>query len=220
MAVLLNQAGAVLCENDCTTPKFNDPKAAPVYEFLRAINKQAPPGLAFDPDEGKIYSQLFKGVSAYQIAGSWHTTWATQSGCADCQYSAVPLPEGGQDSSVVVGNVLYAVLKQSKNPDLAKEFVKLLVRDDVQDLVFPSLGRLPATKSALTKLRPTADTATQSFIDVLLNSPELNVLPQFSKNPQKVWTAYNDMLAKVLTTEEPIQTLLDEGQLAAEEASK
>lgn len=217
IAVYLAQAGAPMCKENCTYPYFNNPDAVPVMEFLREINRYTPPGLTFNPDEGQVYSQLFQGVSAYQVAGSWHPAWAIQSGCEDCRYSSVPIPADGQPASVIVGNVIYAVLKQSKHPDIAAEWVKFLARDDVQDLVFPTIGRLPSTRSALTKLRPDAPPADQAYIDELLNNPELEILPQWRKDPQKLWTIYNDMLTKILTTEDDVAAIMDEAQMAADE---
>jgi multiple sugar transport system substrate-binding protein len=212
IAVYLAQAGAPMCKDDCTYPYFNNPDAVPVMQFLREINRFTPPGLTFDPDEGRVYSQLFNGLSAYQIAGSWHVGWAKSSGCEDCRYSGVPVPEGGQPASIIVGNVMYAVLQQSKNPALAAEFIEFMTRDDVQDLVYPTLGRLPSTRSALTKLRPNVDEATQAFIDQLLNNPELGILPQWRKDPQKLWSIYNDMLIRVLSTEDPIEEIMNDAQ--------
>ncbi|MBA3943070.1 MAG: sugar ABC transporter substrate-binding protein [Herpetosiphonaceae bacterium] len=220
VAVYMAQSDAPMCKDNCTTPFFNNPKAIPVLEFLRKINKFTPPGLTFNADEGQVYTQLFQNKSAYQIAGSWHTAWAKENKCPDCRYSPIPIPAGGHDASVIVGNVIYTVLKQSKHPAMAAEWVKFLARDGVQDLVYPALGRLPATRSALTKLRPSVSTADQAFIDVLLNSKDLQVLPQWQKNPQLLWTAYNDMLTKLLTTDTPVQQLVDEAQKAAEAALK
>lgn len=201
-------------------PAFNDAKAVPVYEFLRKLNAATPPGLTFEADEGKVYSQLFQGKSAYQMAGGWHVTWAKENKCADCRYSDVPLPEGGKPASVIVANVMYGALKTSKNPELAKEFVKYVAKDDVQALAFQASGRLPTTKSALTALRPNVDSNTQAYIDVLLNSSNLYAMPQWSKNTQKIWTAYGDFLTKLYTTDAPVQGLLDELQKTAEEAVK
>jgi multiple sugar transport system substrate-binding protein len=217
IAVFLAQAGAPMCKEDCTYPDFNNPKAIPVMEFLREINRYTPPGLTFNPDEGQVYSQLFQGLSAYQVAGSWHPGWAKQSNCEDCRYSGVPVPADGQPASIIVGNVIYAVLKDSEHPDVAAEWVKFLARDDVQDLVYPALGRLPSTRSALTKLRPDVEPADQAYIDQLLNNPELGVLPQWRKDPQKLWSIYNDMLTKILTTEDSIEGIMNEAQAAAEE---
>lgn len=217
VAVYLAQADAPMCKDDCTYPYFDNPAAVPVLQFLREINRYTPPGLTFDPDEGRVYSQLFGGLSAYQIAGSWHVNWAKQSGCEDCRYSSVPIPNGGHPASIIVGNVIYAVLKDSKHPDVAAEFIKFMTRDDVQDMVYPTLGRLPSTRSALKKLRPNVDPATQAFIDELLNNPQLGVLPQWRKDPQKLWQIYNDLLTEVLTTETPVEDLMDQAQQKADE---
>ncbi len=216
IAVFLAQAGAPLCQDNCTKPYFNNPDAIPVLEFIRELHKQTPPGLSFNANEGQVYEQLFLGLSAYQIAGSWHPGWAKSVGCEDCRYSAVPIPEDGQPASIIVGNVIYAVLQQSEHPELAAEWVKFLVREDTQDLVYPTLGRLPSTRSALTKLRPNVDSATQEFIDQLLNNSELEILPQWRKDPQLLWGIYNDLLIEVLTTERPIAEIMEEAQLAAE----
>ncbi|MDM4762205.1 sugar ABC transporter substrate-binding protein [Galbitalea sp. SE-J8] len=217
-AVFLNQAGAPLATAD-GKPNFNDPKALDVYKFLREIDKTTQPGLNFDPDEGKIYSALFEGKSAYQVAGSWHVAWAAQSGCTDCQYSMVPLPAGGTQSSLVVGNVLYAVLKTSKHVDLAKEFVKSLTTDEAQELGYTAIGRIPATKSALEAVRPTMSAAEQPFADVLLNA-DVHPLPQWSTNPQQVWQAWNDAFLKTLTTNDSLSDIWDEAQATAETALK
>ena len=220
IAVYLTQAGAPMCQDDCTTPYFNNPDAVPVMEFIRTLHQSTPPGLAFNPHEGQVYEQLFRGLSAYQIAGSWHPGWAKDTGCEDCRYSAIPVPEGGQPASMIVGNVIYAVLQQSEHPEIAAEWVKLLAREDVQALVYPSLGRLPSTRSALTTLSPDVDPATQVFIDQLLTSPELEILPQWRQDPEKLWGIYNELLTQVLTTDRPIQEIMDEAQVAADEVTQ
>ena len=221
-AVYLAQAGAPMStpgENGLDVPNFNDPNAVPVYEFLREIEGYAPPGLAFEANEGIVYSELHQGKSAYQLAGSWHVSWGQGNGCGEeCQYSTIPLPEGGQAASIVVGNVIYGALKASENPDLAVEFVKFLQRDDVQALVFDSFGFLPATRSGLAELYPNVDPATQAYIDVLTTSDNLLSMPQWEKNTQKIWTSYGDFLTKLYTTDEPVTALLDELQAEAEAA--
>lgn len=219
LGVLLAQAGADLCTDDCTRPYFNNPKAVPVLEFLRDLYHYTPPGLAFNPDEGQIYEQLFRGLSAYQIAGSWHPQWALDTGCEDCRYSSVPVPVPGAEANLVVGNVIYAVLAQSQHPDLAAEWVKFLVRDDVQALIYPTLGRLPTTRPALQTLRQSADPAMQPFINELLENPNLTVLPQWQTQPQELWRIYNEMLLQVLTTQRPIPELMDEAQRLALEVA-
>lgn len=216
IAAFLAQADASLCQDNCTVPYFNNPKAIPVLEFIRELYQYTPPGLAFNPHEGQVYEQLFRGLSAYQIAGSWHPGWAKDIGCEDCRYSAIPVPEGGQPASMIVGNVIYAVLQQSEHQEIAAEWVKFLAREDVQSLVFPSLGRLPSTRSALTGLSPNVDPATQVFIDQLLNNPELEILPQWRQDPEKMWGIYNEMLTEILSTDHPIPDIMDEAQAKAD----
>lgn len=217
IAAYLAQAGAPLCQDDCTMPYFNNPDAVPALEFIRELYQSTPPGLAFNPHEGQVYEQLFRGLSAYQIAGSWHPDWATATGCEDCRYSPIPVPEGGEPASMIVGNVIYAVLKQSKHPEIAAEWVKFLAREDVQALVYPSLKRLPSTRTALTALSPDVDPDTQVFIDQLLNNSELEILPQWRHDPEKLWDIYNEMLVDVLTTERQIPEIMDEAQAKADE---
>ncbi len=217
IAVFLAQSGAPMCQDNCTRPYFNNPDAVPVMEFLRELHRTTPPGLAFNPNEGQVYEQLFRGLSAFQIAGSWHPTWAKSVGCADCRYSAVPVPEEGQPASMIVGNVIYAVLQQSEHPEIAAEWVKFVTREDVQALVYPSLGRLPSTRSALMALYPDVDEATQQFIDQLLHNSELEILPQWRTEPQQMWRIYNEMLTEILTTERPVAEIMDEAQAKAEE---
>ena len=216
VAVLLAQANAELCQNDCSFPFFNDPNAVPVYEFLREMNKLTPPGLTFEPDEGKVYSQLFEGKSAFQIAGSWHPNWAAGAGCANCQYSGVPIPPGGQAASIIVGNGIYAVTAQSQYPEQAANFVKLLAAPEPQELIYSAMGRLPTTKSGLNALRPNVTPAEQAYIDELLNNPDLRILPSWPKNPQQVWTIYNEMLTQILTSDRPVNEIMNEYQAQAE----
>jgi multiple sugar transport system substrate-binding protein len=215
VSVFLNQLDALICQNNCTEPFFDNPKTVPVLEFIRQLNQYTPPGLTLNPEEGQVYTPLFEGKSAYQIAGSWHPKWAKDTGCKDCRYSTVPIPTGGHAASLVVGNVIYAIPMQAQHPELAKEWLRLMVSAKVQDQLFVTSGRLPATRSALTKLRPTVDSATQLFIDELLNNPNLTVLPQW-KDPLKTWKVYNDqVLLPVLTTNRPIQEIIDQAQVQA-----
>jgi len=210
VAVYLKQAGADIIKDD-GFPWFDNPKTVPVLDFLRKINKFTPPGLTFNPDEGQVYSQLFQGVTAYQICGSWHVQWAKDSGLENAMYSGVPIPKDGQPASVVVGNVINAVLTVSKHPQEAAEWIKLFTQDQVQDLVNPVLGRMPSTRSALERLKPDASEADNAFINELLTA-DLGILPQWRQNPQQLWTIYNDLLTQVLSTEDPIDQLIGSAQ--------
>ena len=74
------------------------------------------------------------------------------------------------------------------------------------------------TRSALNRLRPDLVPALQAYIDILLNSENLDAMPQWVKGSQTIWTAYGDFLTKLFTTDDDVQTLMDEMQATAEAA--
>jgi multiple sugar transport system substrate-binding protein len=216
-AVYSKTAGADLATEE-VQPWFDNPKSEKVLTFLREIHRFTPPGLSFNPDEGQVYSQLFQGVSAMQICGSWHVKWAVDSGLENALYSPIPIPdEDGVPATGVVGNVIQSVMAQTKHPEESLYFCRCFLEDDVQDMVAPIFGWKPSKRSALERLKETASDADLIFIDLLLNA-DLGVLPQWRKDPQKVWTVYNEMITKLLTTETPVLQLMDEAQAAAEAA--
>jgi ABC-type glycerol-3-phosphate transport system substrate-binding protein len=215
-AVYNKTAGADLAQDDGKVPWFNNPKSEKVLTFLREIHRFTPPGLSFNPDEGQVYSQLFQGISAMQICGSWHIRWAQDSGLENAMYSAIPIPdEDGVPATGVVGNVILSAMSKSKYPAESLYFCRCFLEDDVQDLVYPTQGRMPSTRSALERFKATADEANQMFIDLLLNA-DLGVLPQWRQDPQKLWTVYNDLITRLLTTEDPVLQIMDEAQTAAD----
>jgi putative chitobiose transport system substrate-binding protein len=216
-AVYSKTAGADLATEE-VQPWFNNPKSEKVLTFLRELHRFTPPGLSFNPDEGQVYTQLFQGISAMQICGSWHVKWAKDSGLDNAMYSAIPIPdEEGIPATGVVGNVIQSVMSKTKYPEEALYFTRCFLEADVQDMVAPLFGWKPSTRSALERLKESASDADLIFIDLLLNA-DLGVLPQWRKDPQKIWTVYNDLITQLLTTEDPVQQLMDEAQDAAEAA--
>jgi ABC-type glycerol-3-phosphate transport system substrate-binding protein len=214
-AVYSKTAGADLATEE-VAPWYNNPKSEKVLTFLRELHKSTPPGLSFNPDEGQVYTQLFKGISAMQICGSWHVKWAKDTGLDNAKYSAIPIPdEEGIPATGVVGNVIQSVMSKTAHPEEALYFCRCFLEDDVQDHVAPVFGWKPSKRSALDRLKASASEADQIFIDLLLNA-DLGVLPQWRKDPQKLWAVYNDLITKLLTTEEPVLDLMDQAQSAAD----
>lgn len=218
ISVYLAQMDALPCADEtCTVPRFDDPKAIPVYEMLRELVASTPPGLIDNTNEGEVYEVLFRGLSAYQIAGSWHVGWAETAGCTTCRYSAIPIPREGNPANLLVGNVLYGAPSKGNNPELAKEWLEILISEDAQQRVFEHLGRLPVRRSVLTDIQETADDATATFIDELLNNEDLVILPQWEVNPKETWAIYNELLIGILKTNRPIPELMEEAQTELEE---
>lgn len=217
IAVFQAQLDALPCADEaCTIPKFDNPNTIPVYEFPREITSYTPPGLIDNTNEGQVYEALFRGISAYQIAGSWHVGWAADAGCDTCRYSAIPIPREGHPASLLVGNVLYGAPSHAPHPELAKEWIELLISPEVQERVFQQLGRLPVRRSILSTFRETVDPSTATFIDELLYNEDLTILPQWASNPRETWAIYNDLLTAVLKTDRPIPEIMAEAQAAIE----
>jgi ABC-type glycerol-3-phosphate transport system substrate-binding protein len=222
LAVYMQQLGVTLNKPDqFDYPNFNDPAGQPVWEFVRKILPYTPPGLAFEPDEGKVYSQLFAGGSAHQMAGSWHVSWAKTQGLENAIYGAVPIPQGGKPASYVVGNVIWGAMAASKAPDLAKDWIITSQDDSIQKNILSSAGRLPATKSGIAVVLDTAevDDATKQYAKLLRDS-DLGILPQWTKEPNKLNTIWNDLFTAVLTTQTDVKQLMDDAQAKAEELMK
>ncbi len=217
IAVFQAQLDALPCADEaCTIPRFDNPNARPVYELLREITAYTPPGLIDNTNEGQVYEALFRGISAYQIAGSWHVGWAASAGCDTCRYSPIPIPREGHSAGLLVGNVLYGAPSHAPHPELAKEWIELLLSAEVQERVFQQLGRLPVRFSTLRTIRETVDPATATFIDELLYNENLTILPQWANNPRETWAIYNDLLTAVVKTDRPIQEIMAEAQAAIE----
>jgi ABC-type glycerol-3-phosphate transport system substrate-binding protein len=137
---------------------------------------------------------------------------AKDNGLENAMYSPIPIPdEDGIPATGVVGNIIVSVLSETDHPEEASYFARVLLEDDVQALLNPLFGRLPSTRSALTALQEQTDESNGLFIDLLLNN-DLGVLPQWRKDPQKIWTVYNDLITKLLTTEESVSSLMDQAQ--------
>lgn len=239
VAPYLYQEEGAFCNEDCTAPTFNTPQVIPVYEWFRELYALTPPGLAFNGDEGFVFSQLFSGFTAMQTAGTWHPKWALDSGCTDCRYFPLPTRvEGGKRANVVVSNVIYSVMETSEHKEEAMMFLEWILNDEVQRHTSWSAGRLPTTYSGLKILEEigagdvgqvpdTWDAATQGdpiafiqpylgYADELMNG-DVGTLPLWETRAPELNQVWNDMFAEILTTDRPIQEITDEFQVKAEE---
>jgi ABC-type glycerol-3-phosphate transport system substrate-binding protein len=216
LGVQLNKPGAF------DQPNFNDPDGFPVWELVRNLNPYEPPNLIFEENESTVYTQLFLGKSAQQIAGSWYATWAVQNGFNNSLWGPVPIPLGGQQASYVVGNVLYGVLGATKVPDLAKDWVMTSQDDQVQNHIFAASGRLPTTLSAMNTLLadtttgPGHPTSADKTFGQLLRDSDLGILPQWTKSPNQLNQIWNDLYTAVITTSTDIEQLANDAQARAE----
>lgn len=240
----LYQMDAPLCNMpDCDTPSFNHPNAAVVYEWFDELNQYTPPGVTFNGDEAFVFTQLFAGNVAMQTAGSWHPSWAEASGCLDCRYFPLPVHRDGHRANVVVGNAIYSIMANTEYPEEAQRFLEWLLRDDIQSSLFWTGvgGRLPTTFTGIQLLIDVIQGDTASvplfysevlgrdltyapleaarfsvFIDELLNG-EVHILPPWANNFTAMNLLWNEMFAEILTSDSPVQDILDEYQARAED---
>ncbi|MGI6375286.1 MAG: ABC transporter substrate-binding protein [Anaerolineae bacterium] len=214
VSVYSSIAGAPLCKEDCTYPWFDDPTLEKVFSFIREIHRYTPPGLSFNPDEPQVYHQLSRGVTAYQVAANWHVNYARENDAVDdVQYGLIPMPDdGGNFVSRTVGNTMALALSGTKHPQEAIEFLKILTMDDVTDFVYQcSPGRSPSTFTGLERTRPKIEPHHEVFFNTLRDG-EVGCMPQWPKEATQVWGALNDMLIKLLTTEDRVLDLMAEAQ--------
>jgi multiple sugar transport system substrate-binding protein len=219
IAVYQAQLDALPCADAaCTIPDFNQEHVIPVYEFLRDLAAFTPPGLLTNTNEGQVYEVLFRGGSAYQMAGSWHTAWAATTGCETCRYSSLPIPRDGHTANLVVGNVLFGVPSSALHPEMAVEWLDLMLSEETQARIFTDLaGRIPIRRSTLEALLPTAPDATAVFITELLTNDAITILPQWEDSPRETWAIYNKLLEGVLLSQQSIPELMAEAQNRVEE---
>lgn len=229
------QTGGDFCDEGCVNPTFNDPRSVKVYEWFRQMYQLTPPGLAFNGDEGFVFSQLFQGETAMQTAGAWHPAWARSSGCTDCRYLPLPIPdEGGMAANVVVGNVIWSALASTDHPEEAMMFLEYLTSDDVQTDIFWSTGRMPSTFTSLQQILDVAngDTAsvpeyyvsedpvkdTAPFVGYIteLTSENVRILPPWATKGPELNALWNSMFAEILTSSDPVEDILNRYQAEAE----
>lgn len=242
-APYIHQVGADFCnrEEGCDTPTLNDPNAVQAYEWFRTMFANADPELTFQGDEGFIYAQLYSGASAMQTDGAWAIGRAEANDCNDCRYYPLPYPEDGQRANVVVGNAIYSVLDLSDYLEQSQAFLEFLVSDPVQITSFWSTGRMPTTYSALEKIMEVANGDVSSvpdfyfttlghteeeaiefaktysgFVDELLNG-DIYTLPQWATEGSEMNRLWDEMFTEILTSDRPIEEILDEYQAMAEE---
>lgn len=220
---LARTAGATMCKNDCNDPHFDDPKLEGVLAFVREINRYTPPGLTWNPAQAQVDQSVYKGTCAYGWAANQHYQFAKEHKIEDIiQYEAIPIPdEGGINATITVANVLVQVLSGTKHPHESVEFIKILTRDEVTDHIYVcSNGRSPSTYSGLARTLPKIVPQHKVFFEILdgTRGAQIGILPQWPKATDKVWTAFNEMMTKLLSTEDSIPALQSEAQANAEKA--
>jgi len=218
----INRTGGLLGDDAGTKATFNDERAIPAYELLRALFKTTDPGVSLSEHEEKVGGALWDNKSAYQVSATWDCYSAKRLG-ADTLYAPVPLCPGCKRSNVVLGNLTFSPLKQGKNVDLGAKWCEFLAEEESQWQIAKIRGYvLPTLKKVLQDPNVAKqegykglEVEMAAHVEILLNE-DLHPVPPFKKNPSKIWTLWSDVFGKILMTEEPIKTLLDQMQAEVE----
>lgn len=222
----INQTGHPLGDAEGTKIMFNDNNAFPAYELSRKLFKTADPGNSFSGDEGKIYSFLWQNKAVYQVSATWNIFNARDAG-AESVFDPLPTPAPGKTGNVPLGTEIFSPLKESKVLDSAVAFAKLIGTAETQKQVGNLLGnRLPTNLEVLTSPDLTKAAGYQgvekpitTFAKILAQET-MYPIPPFSKNADKIWTIWSDAYAKVLRSNEPIDSIMNSAQQRAERLLK
>jgi ABC-type glycerol-3-phosphate transport system substrate-binding protein len=202
-----NQNGCPLGDN-VGKPSANVAKAADTWKFHNDLMWSSTENLVNQAESESGSGQLFNdGVIA--IKPGWNND-ATSVGAGNINGTAIkfPIPPGGKDATIVIGNDMHSALKDGKNPDLAIKLVEeSLIRPEAQYFLSNNCGIwIPALKSILEqadtfdKLGGYKTETAQKIVRVTMKallSGGSGPLPGFPKNGERIWAAWNDMYGRI-----------------------
>lgn len=212
----MRQAGGDLTTADWSQVTFNSPENVKALTFLRELSKTAPKGSTSMTDEGAMYNMIHHGKVAFGVAGPWHISWAKSEGC-DCGYARLPRPDADTAGNVIVGNVLWFALKQSKNHTASLEFLRIMASKEYQEMTALGSARLPSNIEA-----GSSPALAEAYPDMKLYSDIVATespapLPIYAKEAPRVREVWYKAQSDILQTDKDIAAILAAAQKEAEE---
>jgi ABC-type glycerol-3-phosphate transport system substrate-binding protein len=220
----VNRTGALMGPDDGSKATFNDPKGVAAYEYLRSLFKTTDKGTSLSEDEQKVGGAVWDNKACFQVSAVWDCQSARDRK-ADTVFVPIPVCSDSacKAANVVLGNLTWSPLKKGKAAELGVKWCEFVGQAETQKQIGAIRGGvMPARKSVLqdtnlTKQSPyegyNAGAAVQQ--KVLLDE-DTHPTPPFSKNASKIWNMWSDVFGKVLLTDTPVKTLLDDMQAQAE----
>jgi len=199
-------------------PAFNSDANVKTVEFLRGLNKNHPPGLMVNPQEGPYFDAFKKQQTAYIIDGPWR---ASESANLGIEYgmSPIPLSEGGAAGNITIGAAFHAVPKDAKNKEAAFEYIRAMYSDEIQTLIADTGVRSPV-KKAIAEAADYQSKHPEMYLHYQAMNGNVQGLPTFKKEDSKVWQTFGEAVAKAIMTNGDIKGILDEAQTKAESILK
>jgi hypothetical protein len=153
---------------------------------------------------GKLFND---GVIA--LKPGWNND-ATSVGAGNIDGTAIPfpIPPGGKQATIVIGNDVESPLLHGPNPDLAVNLIEDNVpMEDAQAFLANNAGIwIPALKSQLEQYKTfdklggykndTAKNIVRTTMQILLQGGS-GPLPGWPKNGSNIWTEWNDMYGRI-----------------------
>lgn len=220
----VNRTGGLMGPDDGSKATFNDPKGVQAYEMLRSLFKTTDKGTSMSEDENKVGGAVWDNKSAMQVSATWDAGTAYT---RKCDSVFVPIPNctavGCVAGNTVLGNLTHSPLKKGKQPELGVKWCQFLAKPETQAQIGKLRGGvLPTLKAALqdeglSKLSTyEGHNANIEVMRKILLTEDTHPTPPFSKNASKIWNMWSDVFGKILLSETPVKTLLDDMQSKAE----
>jgi ABC-type glycerol-3-phosphate transport system substrate-binding protein len=159
-------------------PTANAPGTVEALDYMIQLNKK---GLSPKPDVGgggTLQGLFASNRIGMAIGGGFWAGGLTNAGMKKGSFDAQFFPKW-QSQRHLFGAGGYAIFKSSQKKDLAWETIKLLVKPETFDIVFPGNVTTPARKSLMTPERyaKTGPKNWSVFYDTLTEHPETAPIP-------------------------------------------
>ena len=197
------------CVDDQGNLIFNDPKAAEAYAFIRELAETIPyhsEGLAEDALDNIFLNER----AAYRLAGPWFFDELDEDQISHYGACELPIPEGGVEGNVIVGNVVASLTRQCDNDAAGTAFIETFLDPEVQSMLLDTYSRLPVRRSINGDASLYADKPyIEAYITGLEAENNTGGLPSFSLNSTRIWDSWLSTFYNIVMTKSDIPTLLD-----------
>ena len=207
--------------NEAGEITMNTAENKKAFEMMRSLTKTMPDGAITSVNEDTLWTYFFQNRAAYIVEGIdavTRTVNYTTISEDDVAVASLPTFENdGVKANMMVGTGYYAISKDSDNIDLAMEFIKFLLRDEIQLMMAEYDMRVPAKRSVLTgdaiKELEVYDEL-QVYLEPFTDSEYMmsSGIPSFSNNPVQIWERWKTFIDALLRTDESIDTILATAQ--------
>ena len=200
-----------------STPTLNTPEWQELLTYIREMNKNIPPGIGNNPDEGPHWNLWTSDQKiVFAVDGFWRIREAAVNN-VDAGTMNLPLPTGGSYANCLVGFNYHGVTRASQNKEAAFDVIRAILNPESQLIIAQDVGRVVALRSILEDPATYEDLPLlQAGLDAFL-SYDIQGLPVWDKNDAQVWELINTrVLARATITNDPVDVILSEAQAEIE----